>query len=71
MSSMHRIKISENIRQMMKEYGLNQVKLSEKIGIAQSAVSAWLSGKKEPSIASLWALADFFDCSIDELVGRQ
>lgn len=56
---------------MMKEYGLNQVKLSEKIGIAQSAVSAWLSGKKEPSIAGLWALADFFDCSIDELVGRQ
>ncbi len=61
---------SENLKQLMTEASINQVKLSKEIRIAQSAISAWLSGKKEPSIESLWLLADFFDCSIDELVGR-
>ncbi|MBO7736206.1 MAG: helix-turn-helix transcriptional regulator, partial [Clostridia bacterium] len=43
----------------------------EKIGIAQSAISAWLAGKKEPSITSLWLLADLFDVDIDYLIGRK
>lgn len=54
----------------MYESSLNQVKLSKEIGIAQSAISAWLSDKKEPSITSLWLLADYFQCSVDELIGR-
>lgn len=54
----------------MHESSLNQVKLSKEIGIAQSAISAWLLDKKEPSITSLWLLADYFQCSVDELIGR-
>lgn len=54
----------------MKEYSINQVELSKEIGVVQSAISAWLLKKKEPSITSLWLLADYFQCSIDELVGR-
>jgi len=54
----------------MYESSLNQVKLSKEIGIAQSAISAWLLDKKEPSITSLWLLADYFQCSVDELIGR-
>ena len=68
---MMEIKISENLKLLMKEQNLKQQALAERIGVAQSAVSAWLLGKKEPSIASLWKLADFFDVSIDELVGRK
>lgn len=64
------VKIAENLRQLMKECGVNQVQLAKDIGIAQSAVSAWLSGKKEPSISSLWLLADYFNCNVDELIGR-
>lgn len=67
---MIRIKISENLKLLMKESNVNQLTLSKKIGVAQSAVSAWMSGKKEPSITSLWLLADFFGCSVDELIGR-
>ena len=64
------IKISENLRQLMKECGVNQVQLAKDIGVAQSAISAWLNGKKEPSILSLWLLADYFNCNVDELIGR-
>ena len=54
----------------MKDYGMNQSRLAEKIGLKQNTISAWLLGKKEPSITSLWLLADFFDIDIDYLVGR-
>lgn len=62
---------SKNLKQLMAENGINQVRLAEAIGISQSAISAWLSDKKEPSITSLWLLADYFDCSVDEIIGRK
>ncbi|MDE6557494.1 MAG: helix-turn-helix domain-containing protein [Clostridia bacterium] len=65
------IRISKNLKQLMKESSVNQVKLSKDIGVAQSAISAWLRGKKEPSITSLWLLADYFNVEIDYLVGRK
>ena len=65
------IKVAERIRELMKEQGLNQVKLAEKIGVKQNTISAWLLKKKEPCITSLWLLADFFDVDIDYLVGRK
>ena len=65
------IKISENLKMLIKGQDLKQQELADEIGISQSAISSWLSGKKEPSIESLWKLADYFDVSIDELVGRK
>ena len=62
---------AENLKMFMKTHELNQVKLANATGISQSAISAWLKGKKEPSITSLWVLADLFDVTIDELVGRK
>ena len=63
--------VAERIRDLMKEYGLNQVKLANQIGLKQNTISAWLRNKKEPSITSLWLLADYFDVDIDYLVGRK
>ena len=65
------IKISQRILELMKEQELTQTKLAQSIGMHQSNVSEWLSGKKEPSIKSLWLLADIFDVDIDYLVGRK
>ncbi|MDR3293448.1 MAG: helix-turn-helix transcriptional regulator [Clostridiales bacterium] len=65
------ILIAERIKELMKEHKLNQVQLAEKISLKQNTISAWLLGKKEPCISSLWALADFFDTEIDFLVGRK
>ena len=66
-----KINVAERIRELMKEHDINQVILAEKLGISQSAISNWLLKKKEPSIASLWLLADFFDVDIDYLIGRK
>ena len=63
-----KILVSERIRELMKEQGLNQVRLAERIGVRQNTISAWLLNKKEPSINSL---ADYFDVEIDYIVGRK
>ncbi len=65
------IKISQRIAELMKEQNLTQTKLANALGMHQSNVSEWLSGKKEPSITSLWLLADFFNVDVDYLIGRK
>lgn len=62
--------VAERIRELMKEQGLNQVKLAKAVGVKQNTISSWLLNKKEPSIRSLWLLADYFEVEIDYLVGR-
>ena len=66
-----KIIVADRIRELMNEQSLNQVQLAEKIGVRQGAISAWLLGKKQPSIASLWLLADYFGVDIDYIVGRK
>ena len=62
---------AERLKELMKEHNLNQVELAEKSGVKQNTISAWLLKKKEPSIRSLWLLADYFDVDIDYLIGRK
>ena len=66
-----KILIVERLKELMQEQSLTQVKLAENIGLHQSTICTWLSGKKEPSISSLWILADYFNVDIDYLVGRK
>ena len=66
-----KILVAERIRELMKENGLNQTQLAINTGIRQNTISAWLLGKKEPSVVSLWHLADYFSVDIDYLVGRK
>ena len=66
-----KIIFAERLHELMKEHGLNQVKLAEEAGVKQNTISAWLLKKKEPSITSLWLLADYFGVEIDYLVGRR
>lgn len=65
-----KIIVAERIRELMKEENLTQVALAERVGVKQNTISAWLLKKKEPSIKSLWLLADYFNVGIDYLVGR-
>ena len=66
-----KILVTERIKELMRTENLNQTALAEKIGVKQNTVSSWVLGKKEPSIASLWALADYFQTDIDFIVGRK
>nr|MBN2277327.1 helix-turn-helix transcriptional regulator [candidate division Zixibacteria bacterium] len=64
------IKLSENLRRLMDEKGLNQPELSRKSGIDQPNISRYLNRHPEgktPTLKHLVKLADALDVSLDEL----
>lgn len=63
------MKLNENIANLRKEKNITQEELATAIGVTNQSVSKWESGQCCPDIALLPALADFFEVSIDELMG--
>lgn len=66
-----KIIVANRIKELMNEEKLTQTALANKIGVKQNTISAWLLEKKEPSIKSLWLLADYFGVEVDYLIGRK
>ncbi len=58
------------ITEFRKEQGLTQNALAEKLNISVKKLGAWEQERAEPCIDDLCMIADFFDCTLDELVGR-
>lgn len=67
---MYREKFSAHLEQLRKERSLSLNALASEIGITNQAISLMEKGKRAPSFEVLCALADFFDVSLDYLVGR-
>lgn len=44
----------------MEDHHLNQPELASQLGVSQSTVSLWLSGKTQPGLDKLITLADIF-----------
>ena len=65
-----KILVVERIKYLMDAEDISQYALAKKLGISQSTICNWLNGKKEPSIESLWKLADYFGESVDYIIGR-
>ena len=59
----------EILKEIMIEYNLNQTALAQKIGVKQSQVSEWLSGKSKPGYDSLKAICLSLDISGDRILG--
>lgn len=64
-----KLKLHENIKSFRRERGLTQEKLAEALGVTVGAVSKWENGNNTPDIIMLGILADFFDVSVDVLIG--
>lgn len=56
------------IRDKRKSKGISQKELAKRIGVDQTAVSMWETGKAMPKANKLPALAKILDCSIEELL---
>lgn len=60
-----------NIRELRTRMNLSQVETAKRLGIPQTTLFNYETGVSEPNIITLTKLADFFNVSIDELVGRE
>ena len=63
------LSLSENIRKMRKERKLTQEKLAEALGVTVGAVYKWEAGLSQPELELIMEMADFFDTSVDVLLG--
>lgn len=61
----------ENLRQLRIQKDIGQNQLADMLHISVKTISHWETGYSEPNINQLVALADFFDISTDELLGRK
>lgn len=60
----------KNLKELRLTNNMTQAQVAEKLKTTQRKVSYWESSKIEPDLDTLISIAEFFDVSIDELVGR-
>jgi len=60
----------ERIKMLREKQGLSQEELGKVIGVKRFAIYSYEKGKSYPEAKSLVGLADYFDVSIDYLMGR-
>ena len=65
------LKLSENIRALRKERRLTQEQFAEMLGVTAGAVYKWESGMSIPELGMIVEMADFFDTSVDALLGYE
>ena len=58
------------LKELRKEKHLSQVRLSMELCIPQNSISRFESGVRKPDYDTLIQIADYFNVSIDYLVGR-
>lgn len=67
---MEKVNYLSRLKKLRKSKGVTQRMLSEWTGVSFQSISCYERGEKEPGITALIRLADFFNVSIDYLVGR-
>lgn len=64
------MKFMENLKLLRTVKGKDQNDVATALNVSPKTISHWETGYTEPSVNQLIQLADFFEVSIDELVGR-
>ncbi len=61
---------SSRLRQLRKEAGLSQQRLSDQLGISKSSINMYERGEREPSFKTLLAIAEYFGVGAEALLGK-
>lgn len=60
----------KNLKSLREEAGFSQQTLAAAIGVSQQSINKYENHNIEPDIATLIRMADFFETSLDYLVGH-
>lgn len=60
----------KNLKYLRMEKNISQQKLAEIIGVSQQSINKYENHNIEPDIATLILLADYFNTSVDYLIGN-
>jgi len=59
-----------NLREIRKEKGITMKELGKIFGVSEVAISNYEMGKREPDIQTIVKFANYFDVSVDYLLGN-
>ena len=62
--------LGPQIRELRKSHGLKAEQIADVLGVNRRTFVYYESGEREPTVEQLVLLADYFDVSVDYLVGR-
>ena len=58
------------LKEIRRSKGISQLKLAMDLNMSQNTISRYETGEREPGINELIKIADYFNVSIDYLLGR-
>ena len=61
----------KKLKELRLELGLSQRKLGELLQVCNQTVSFWETGSREPDLDTLVLISNFFDVSVDYLLGKE
>lgn len=64
-------KFSESIKFFIKIKNKNIHRISKELNISRTKIYSWLNDKQLPYTSTLIRLADYFDCTVDEIMGLE
>lgn len=57
------------IKEIRKKFGMSQRQLGQLLGVSQTTISAWETGRNEPDIGNIFVMADHFDTTPKKPMG--
>ena len=60
--------ISQNIKAEIENSGKSKSEIAKALGVSNPTVSQYISGRIQPSLATLSKLCTFLDCSADDIL---
>lgn len=60
-----------NLKTIRKNAGIKVKTVSEKLGISRITLWQWENGKRTPGIEDLARLAQLYECTVDDLIGKE
>lgn len=67
---MEKMTFAINLKNLRKESHVSQKELADKLNVSVKSISHWETGYTEPSLTQLCMIAEIFEISTDELLGR-
>lgn len=61
---------AQNLKDLREKMEISQREVARRLQMQPTAISAYERGEKLPTVENLVKIADFFDVSTDELLGR-
>ena len=58
------------LKELRKKKGFSQLRLATDLNTTQNTISRYETGEREPGIDDLIKIADYFNVSVDYLIGR-